>query len=137
MTGFAALQEAYDELDALYEVDEAAAALIDVLLETLADDVDMLDRLCQPNNHYTYTPPFEIKRYAEMQRRGKNIYILKVRDEQGALLPYRVLIGYHAQIDIYYVLSVLQREIAYVTTDPAFCNVMRRYEQAGIPTYPC
>ncbi len=137
MTGFILLQEACDEIDALYEADEAAAAMFDVLLEVLADDPEMLARLCLPNNHYTYTPPFEVKRYMDMQRRGKNIFTLKVRNEQGALLPYRMLIGYHAQIDTYYVLAVLHREIAYVTTDPIFTHVMARYEQAGIPTYSC
>lgn len=137
MIGFVPLPEAFDELDRLYDIDEAAAALIDVLFEKLDGDADMLDRLCQPNNHYTYTPPFEIKRYAEMQRRGKNIYTLKVRDDQGALLPYRVLIGYHAQINTYYVLAVIQREIAYDTTDPVFRIVLERYGQCGIPDYPC
>lgn len=135
MTGFIPLPEAFDEIDAIYDIDENAAALIDVLLEALAEDDKMLDLLCLPNNHYRYTPPFEIKKYEEMQRRGKNIYTLKVRDERGALLPYRVLIGYHAQIDTYYVLSVLQREIAYEKTDPVFCKVLERYGQAGIPDY--
>lgn len=130
------LQEAYDELDAIYEIDAAAAAQFDVLLEHLADDTDMLERLFRPANHYKYTPPFEIKIYGEMQKRGKNIFTIRVLDEDGALLPYRALMGYHAQIDTYYLLAVLQREIAYDTTDPAFRAVVERYEQAGIPTYP-
>jgi len=136
MPSFIPLQAAYHELDALYELDEDGAALIDVLFEALSDDAQMLARLCQPDDHYTYTPPFEIKRFAAMQRLGKNIYTLKVRDVQGGLLPYRVLMGYHAQIDTYFVLAVLPREIAYDKTDPNFRRVMERYEQAGIPTYP-
>lgn len=136
MAGLIPLQGAYDDLDAIYEIDEAAAAQFDVLLEHLADDPDMLDRLFRPANHYQYAPPFEVKLYGEMQKRGKNIYAIRVLDEDGALLPYRALMGFHAQIDTYYLLAVLQREIAYDTTDPAFCTVMERYEQAGIPTYP-
>lgn len=136
MVNLILVKEAEDELDALYDIDEAAAALIDFLLERLLDDDDMLDRLCSPKNHYTYTPPFEIKRYGEMQNLGKNIYTLKIRDEQGALLPYRVLIGYHAQINTYYVLSVPNRDIAYDTTDKVFQDVLDRYGSAGIPDYP-
>jgi hypothetical protein len=46
------LQEALDELDSLYDIDEAAAALFDVLLESLNDDADMLSQLFKPANHF-------------------------------------------------------------------------------------
>lgn len=136
MSDLILLPEAVAELDALYETDEDAAALIDVLLESLWDDSDTLELLCRPRNHFTHEPPFECKRYGAMQSIGKNIYTIKVRDLAGALLPYRVLIGFHAQIDAYYVLAIANRKNAYDTNDQLFQTVLERYGRAGIPDYP-
>lgn len=128
--------EAYAEIDALYKVDEDAAALFDLLLETLTDDPEMLERLFRPANHYRYAPPFEIKLFTAMQQAGKNVYIVKVHSEQGQLLPYRLLLGYHAQIDAFYVLTLIEREIDYDLNHPTIVTAIERYERCGIPTYP-
>lgn len=129
--------EAFAEIDALYDVDEDAAAQFDLLLETLADDPSMLDKLFRPANHFRYTPPFEIYHFVELQRQGKNIYIIKVRHpEEGNLLPYRLLLGYHSQIDTFYVLTLIEREIDYDVRDPTIIAALERYERHGIPTYP-
>ena len=45
-------REAEEELDALYDIDEDVAALFDFLIEELAEDQQMLDRLCVPDNHF-------------------------------------------------------------------------------------
>jgi len=135
MTDLYLCPEAEDELDALYETDEETASLIDVLLEELAGDQDMLGRLFRPNNHFLYMPPFEIKVFAEARKRGKNIFILKVRNDEGELLNHRVLVAYHAQKDRYHVLTVANREISYDTSDPLFEAVLQRYERCGVPDY--
>ncbi len=137
MADLIATSEAYAEIDALYEVDEDAADLFEILLETLADDPSMLGRLFRPANHFMYTPPFEIKRFGELQDIGKNIYIIKVRHpEEGHLLPYRLLLGYHSQIDTFYVLTLIDREINYDVSDPNIVTALERYERCGIPDYP-
>jgi hypothetical protein len=137
MADLIATSEAYAELDALYEVDEDAAAQFEMLLETLSDNTSMLDRLFRPANHFQYQPPFEIKRFGELQNVGKNIYIIKVRHAtEGYLLPYRLLLGYHAQIDTFYVLSLIEREIDYAPRDPTIVAALERYDGCGIPTYP-
>lgn len=131
------ISEAYVELDALYEVDEDAAAQFEILLETLADDTSMLDRLFRPANNFEYTPPFEIKHFGELQKVGKNIYIIKVHHAtEGHLLPYRLLVGYHSQIETYYVLTLIERETNYDIRDPAIIAALERYDGCGIPTYP-
>jgi hypothetical protein len=66
---------------------------------------------------------------------GKNIFIIKVRGEDGGLLPYRMLIGYHSQIDTFYVLTVVERETNYDCTHPDLQRAIERYDQLGIPTY--
>lgn len=124
-----------DELDAVYDVDEDAGALIDALLESLAEDQATLGSLFRPDRRFRHQPPFEVKAFAEAQRRGKNIFTLKIWDECGELLNYRVLYAYHGQCDTYYVLSVVSRDDAYDPTKPEFDELLDRYDECGIPTY--
>lgn len=128
-------EEADEELLALYDHNEDAAATFDVLLEQLDNDKEMLDRLFRPANHFLYRPPFEIKQYEAMQRTGRNIFIIKVRGEDGELLPWRLLIGFDSRNDVYHVLCLAPRSIAYDESDPLFRIVQSRYDNAGLPTH--
>lgn len=128
-------QEADEELLALYDVDEDAAATFDVLLEQLDADKGMLEKLFRPANHFQYEPPFEIKKYAAMQETGRNIFTVKVRGDDGRLLPWRLLIGFDPRRDIYHVLCLAPRSIAYDPDDPLFRTVQNRYDDAGLPSY--
>lgn len=127
--------EADEELDALYETDEDAAALIEVLLEQLWEDERMLEMLCRPVDHFMHKPHYEVKRFVLMHKAGKNIYSVKLWSEEGSLYPYRVLIGFNAQEDSFHVLAIAPRKIAYEHTDPLFKSILDRYDAAGIPTY--
>lgn len=135
MAGLFVCPEAEEELDALYAVDEDTAALIDVLLDELINDQATLEWLFRPQNHFQYKPPFEVKKFSEAYNAGRNILILKVHSNEGQLLSYRVLVGFHAQKDHYHVLTVANREISYDTKDPLFAAVLDRYERCGIPVY--
>ena len=125
--------EADEELLALYDEDEDAAATFDVLLEQLDADPRMLEVLFRPANHFLYEPPFEIKKYVAMQESGRNIFTIKVRGEDGELLPWRLLIGFDSRRDVYHVLCLAPRSIAYDPTDPLFRTVQNRYDSAGLP----
>lgn len=128
-------KKADEELEALYALDEDAAALFDVLIEELSDDPVMLDHLCVPANHFKYAPPFDVEVFEEAKKQGKNIYRIKVRNEEGSLLPWRMLVGFHSQKNLYYVLAVTEREHSYDTKHPDYRELLVRYEQAGIPDY--
>lgn len=127
--------EVDDELDALYDEHEEAAAAFDALLLELEEHEDLLEFLCKPDLHFRANPPFEVKRYGEMQRRGYNIYTIKVQTQDGSWPPYRALIGFDAQANIYHLLAIASRDISYEPSDPLFANIISRYERAGIPTY--
>lgn len=128
-------KDADADLDAIYEKDEDAGALIEVLLQEIDENNALVEELCRPRRHYLHKPPFEVKRYEEMWALGKNIFILKIHSEDGELLPYRVLYGFNAQRNSYHVLAAVDREIAYDNSDPLFNTILARYEQCGIPTY--
>lgn len=128
-------EEANAELDALYDQDEDAAALFDLLLQELDANDHVRDLLFRPANHFNFTPPFDVGRVGEAQKLGKNVYRIKVRNEAGQFVPWRMLLGFHAQIDVFYVLSVLPRDHAYDTGHESFRQALSRYERLGIPDY--
>jgi hypothetical protein len=127
--------EADEEIDALYQEHHAAAEALDALLIELEEHEDLLETLYRPNFHFNAAPPFEIKRYEEMQKRGYNIFTVKVQLADGSWPPYRALIGFHGQANTYHVLAIAPRDIAYERSDPLFAAVIDRYERAGIPVY--
>lgn len=127
--------EAESELDELFKVNEEVVGVFDFLIEQLSEDGPMLEILFRPANHFKYQPPFEVGRFATAQRIGKNIFRVKVRDEKGHFLSWRMFFGHDSQRDIYYVLSITEREHAYDTDHPAYRELLRRYDSAGIPTY--
>lgn len=127
--------EVQNEIAALVTTDLDVAATANVLLQTLAEDPDVLEDLCVPLNYHYYTPSFEVKKFAEAFKAGYNIFILKFLDDDGSLPTYRILIGFHAQKRSYYALALTHRSVSYATNHDAYRNLLARYEQCGIPIY--
>lgn len=130
--------EAFEaELDALYETHPQDAAMIDALIEELMDDDELVGTLCHetPKWHYRYKPPFEVKRFEECWNRGKRVYLLKVYDEDGHLIPHRVFVGHDIQTDDYIALSVQPRSTSYDTNDTGFEELCKRYDRERIRTF--
>jgi len=128
-------KEAQDEIAELERTDIDAAAAAQILVQELADDQDALEYLCVPGNHWSFAPPFEVKTFQLAILLGYNIFILKYRDAMGALPGHRILVGFAAQRNTYYVLAITSRDFAYDKTHHAFWELRRRYEQCDIPIY--
>lgn len=124
-----------DDIASLAKVDKEAAAAAALLIQELRNDPLELEDLCIPGYRYSYQPAFECKRFAEAQRLGYNIYILKFRNLDDTQPGYRILIGYHAQKGNYYVLQVPDRGFAYNTRSSSFRELCDRYEDCAIPLY--
>lgn len=129
------LPECDAEIEALSRTDEDAAAELDLLIERLQEDQPELENLCLPGNRFQYDPAFEVKRLAEAQKLGKNIFLVKYRMPDGSLVDYRLLIGYDAQHGTYYALQLAHRGTAYEAGSESFCELLDRYDKSGIPTY--
>lgn len=95
------------ELDELWEASQDDAALFLVLMETLQDEPHIIEILNRPRVHHAHKPTFEIKQFAAMQRRGKNVLIIKVWSEQGQLSPFRGFLAHDSQRDEYSLLMVV------------------------------
>lgn len=127
--------EAEEELDALYDKSADDAAIIDELLWQLEENEGLLDELCKAKRHVLHTPSFQVKQFEEVWKDGYNVFILKVWTSEGMSIPYRLIYGYHGQLDRYYVLTVMPREVDYERDQNFIDKVCRIYDRLGIPTY--
>jgi hypothetical protein len=134
MTKLVITKDIEDDIDLLYETQPEVADVVEVLLESLYDDLDLLQSLHTPTTYPLHTPFFEVKIFAEALSNGYNIYFLKFKDlHDHAIIGYRLFLGFNAQRDIYYALALTDRAIAYDTHHPAYGDLCRRYDQCRIP----
>jgi hypothetical protein len=128
--------ESFDaEMNALFETHPAEVELIDALFDELAADQEQLDSLLDevPKWHYFFEPSFEIKKFGECWDRKLRIYTLKLYDEDGHLIDYRVLVGHDRDEQVLFVLSVQPRASVYNANTAEFGALCATYEQLGIP----
>lgn len=125
-----------DELDALDETDPDAVDAAEVLLEELYDNRHLLGKLHSPNSYPLHTPAFEIKYFEIAFQAGYRIYVLKFKDLNNRLPPYRIFLGYNTEADRYYALAITHRQHCYAPTHPAYGDLLNRYEQCRIPCIP-
>lgn len=128
-------QDFDDEMDALDGTQPDVVDAAELLLESLDENRDLLERLHQPTTYPLHTPAFEVKRFGMAQKAGYNIFILKFQDLDGFATNHRILLGYHAQRDTYYVLAITDRDYSYDHHHDAYGNLLNRYEKCGIPKY--
>lgn len=137
MTKLVVTKEIEEEIDLLYEVQPDFADAVEVLLESLYEDLDLLECLHSPDTYPFHTPFFEVKIFIEARDNGYNIYFLKFKDlHDHGIIGYRIFLGFNAQRDIYYALALTGRSYAYDTSHPAYRDLCNRYEQYGIPKIP-
>lgn len=128
-------QDFDDEMDALDSTQPDVVDAAELLLESLYENRDLLERLLPPATHPLHTPAFEVKRFGTAQKAGYNIFILKFQDLDGHLADHRILLGYHGQRDTYYALAITDRDYSYDHHHDAYRNLLHRYEKCGIPKY--
>lgn len=127
--------DAEEELDSLWEFDEDSAALIEELLCQLEERPELLDELCREHRHVTHNPSFQVKRFQYMWKNGYTIYTLKVWPHDGQEIHYRILYAHHPQKEIYYILTVMQRDLDYEADKELIHRLISAYEDFGIPRH--
>lgn len=124
--------EAEEDLDNIAETLPDTAGFLDALFEVLIDEPHIVEVLNRPQLHHAHQPAIEIKKFGEMQRRGKNVFIIKVWEEDGTLSDYRCLYAHDPQRDRYHVLMIVNREVSYDPNDLCFVELNRRYDALGL-----
>lgn len=133
MTSLVVTKAIEDEIDLLDATQPDLVDAAELLLESLYENLDLLERLHVPSTHPLHTPVFEVKQFAEALELGYNIYILKFQNLNGYLTDHRIFLGFNAQRDIYYALAITDRDHSYDTSHASFGSLVTRYEQYRIP----
>lgn len=126
--------DAYDDLDSIFNENEDAAAALVVLLELLETNQDLLDRLTQRKFVNYGTPHFNVDEWQETRKTKYNLW--RIRELSSAEAGgYRIVYAYHPQEFKYYVLAILRREFVYDSTNPRVARIFEIYDANNIPRY--
>nr|WP_179254160.1 hypothetical protein [Burkholderia sp. AU33423] len=120
------------DLDELFDQDEDAAAVINVLLDEIYGNNGLIEILCENRSARHEDPAFNVERFIELWEDGYTVFRLKIWNFDGALLDYRVLTCYDGRTDCTHVLGILHREFAYDTSHPKVRRCISDYEAIGI-----
>lgn len=106
-------KEAEADLEALWATDEAAAALVTVLLEELEGDQVLLDALTDHKFKRDTDPRFDVSRWESFWHQGKDLWRLRPYFEFGNGPSCRVIYAYLPKRRRYCVLAIVPRDFDY------------------------
>ena len=135
MSRFWVHEDAIADLEGIWEIHAKSAAYIQALLEQLAADADLRDRLTQEDFGVPGLHPFHVDPVAEHQDEGRNIWRLKVW-KADKTLRYRIIYAYDHTKDTYCVLGVLPRNFTYDSSSERVREIVARYDELGIARLP-
>ncbi len=103
---------------------KADAVRVAMLLEQLANDEDLLDRLTQHGFGRRGIDTFNISKWLDQWRKGNDLWRLKIWE----VMDYRVIYAFIPQQHEYHVLGVVHREFNYEPDHIATQRIKRAYE---------
>ena len=106
-----------------------AVAEIVALLEQLASDDDLLDRLTQHGFGKRGVNDFYVGKWLEQWRQGKDLWSMKIWDLEDNGLKYRIIYAFIPQKQHYHVLGILPREFNYDAGHELTQRIIRAYEE--------
>jgi hypothetical protein len=127
-------QDAQDDLEQIFSVDEVAAADITVFFEEISGNQDLLSRLTSRGYCHYKDPSFDVDEWQKTRVARYNLWRLKlvwlsnVRD-------YRIIYAFHTIEYCYYVLAILKRNFNYDTKNPRVKRILQTYEALNIPRH--
>lgn len=123
-------RDAQGDLERLYVADPVAAARVVALLESIAADQDLLDRLTQHDFGAYRSAEFHVSKWYSQWNKGKDLWRLKTWDLEEQRLQYRVVYAYVPGSRRYHVLGVLHRnQVKYDDpSDPYTKRILRAFD---------
>lgn len=120
--------DADGDLEALWKSEPDAAARIAVLLEELAGNQDLLDRLTQHNFGVHGHHDIHISKWQEQWRKGNDLWRFKVWDLEDKGLRYRIVYAFLPQKRHYHVLAIAPRSFNYDASHPLTKRILCAYQ---------
>lgn len=128
-------EEAKRDLDAIYEIDEDAAADVETFLEEAKNDQELLDNLSR-NGFVGYGEVnYSVAEWVAIKKERYNLWRLKFFDVSTTAKYYRVIYAFDPCNWRYYVLGVLNRDDAYDFSCLRNQQILETYNQLDLPRY--
>lgn len=121
--------DAAADLEGLWEEEPRAAAQISALLEELAGNADLLDRLTQHDYGAGHVGAFHVSKWQAQWRKGHDLWRLKMWDLEDKGLRYRVVYAFEPKKQHYHVLAIAPREFDYDANHPISQRILRAYKE--------
>lgn len=123
------------DLDRIGKTDPATQDELYVLLQEVKADQNLLEALTVKDFGLARDQRFHVDAWAAQQRRGRNLWRLKLWDLEKLGIRYRVVYAFDPRIHRYFVLAVLPREFDYDENHPRVQELLAVYDRLGIPDY--
>lgn len=106
-----------------------------VFLQEVQGDQHLLDMLTAQNYGSDRAEKFHVTKWVQQQRRGRNLWRLKIWDLESQGIRYRVVYALDPRIQRYYILGIVHRNFDYDESDPRTRRILAEYDTLDIPTY--
>jgi len=120
--------DAEDDLERLWDSEPVAAAQVAALLEELEGNTDLLDRLTQQDFGAYGLEDFHVSEWKEQQRKGRNLWRLKIWDLEDKGIRYRIVYAFMTRQQDYSVLGIVPRDFNYDASHELTRRIVAAYE---------
>ena len=125
--------DAIDDIDKIYLVDEDAAADIEVFLEEAKLNQKTLDNLTV-NKYVNYeVPPYNVTELVELKRKKFILWRIRLLWLNSNARDYRIIYAFNPAEMRYYILGVVLREFNYDINHETTKRIIAAYDKLGIP----
>ena len=122
-------KSAEEDLEKLWEEDEAAAADIEVLLAELENGPEWLWRMTRPEGWSNYSVPlFDTRPFRALYKKGMDVFRIKPLDVGSLAKSYRVLYACDNRNDHIHVLAIVHRSFNYAQDHKITRRIRREYD---------
>jgi hypothetical protein len=126
---------AHADLEAIWDEDPDSAAKIYALLQEVKGSQALLDALTTHDFGAHATQRFHVSRWLAQQRKGRNLWRLKVWGLNQHGIRYRVVYAFDPRIHRHFILGIVNRDFDYDESDPRTRRILEAYDRLDIPEY--
>ena len=125
---FKLVEAALDDLEQLWDTNEAAAAELEEWLAAFEEDQDLLETLSVHDYGAYQLKPYHVDRWEALYNRPSDRDVWRLRIWSGACASYRTIYGFQAPKQRYWVLGFPHRDFDYSLTHPTTIRMVADYD---------
>ncbi len=121
--------DAAADIKSLFDSEPDTAGCVVSLLQELKGDPDLMDRLTQIDYGAYETAKFHVDAWWAEQKKGRNLWRLKIWDLENQRLPYRIIYAFEPMLKKHHVLAVVNRDFDYDKDHPVTQRIRNAYDE--------